>query len=248
MSTEEGKRGRDALRRVAVQQPEHAPWLGFFHKMLDVDRYIYLDNVQFKKRYFENRNKIRTAEGWRWVTAPVLVKGRYSQRIDEVELLPDNGWKRTYAGRLNYSYRKAPYGRELLTWATGHWVQGAEGPLVEMNLAFIERARGELGITTPTWKASELLPDNSQGLRGSELILELCRLAGAGVYVSGPDGARYLDLEAFAAEGIEVEFHRFDHPVYPQMHSGSFLSHMSVMDALFNLGPEGTRRMIEQPL
>ncbi|WP_320040089.1 WbqC family protein [uncultured Desulfobacter sp.] len=229
--------------RLAIQQPEHAPWLGFFHKMMHVDIYVYLDNVQFKKRYFENRNKIRTPDGWIWTTAPVIVKGRYTQNIRDVELTPDHGWKRSYAGRLHSSYGKSTGSPELLHWLQETWLPTPHCLLLDMNLSFINYIRNLLFIDTPTLLASDL---TSAKLRGSDLILNICRRTGANIYISGPDGRNYLDQEAFSSAGVKIKYHDFKPPVYPQMHPGPFLSHMSISDALFNIGPAATRKMLKE--
>lgn len=229
--------------RMAIQQPEHAPWAGFFHKMLGVDLYVFLDHVQFKKRYFENRNKIRTAQGWTWVTVPAQVKGRYTQAINAVEIAPDDAWRRKYWGRLLASYAKAPQGRDLLAWVGEEWLPAARGRLLDMNLGFIRKVCELLDIATPTALASELVP---AGPVGSDLILALCRAAGAHTYVSGPDGGGYLDQDAFRRAGVALEFHEFRHPTYPQMHGGEFLSHMSALDMLFNCGAPGARKLLEE--
>ncbi len=72
------------MKTIAIQQPEHLPWLGFFNKMLICDEYVFLDDVQFKKKYFENRNKIRTNQKEQWIIVPVRTKGKYLQRIREL--------------------------------------------------------------------------------------------------------------------------------------------------------------------
>ena len=217
---------------VAVQQPEHLPWLGFFDKLSRVDRFVLLDNVQFKKRYFENRNRIRTRDGSRWVTVPVRSKGRYVQRLDQVEIDQTTDWRRKYWGSIGHAYGAAPYfaahAERFERLIATRWER-----LVDLNLALIEAVRGVLGIETPMTAASRLV---DSGEKGSALILALCRALGARRYLSGPDGARYLDLESFERAGIAVDFHDYRHPEYPQLHA-PFLSHMSVVDLIFNHGP-----------
>lgn len=216
---------------VAIQQPEHAPWLGFFHKMANVDMYVYLDNVQFKKRYFENRNKIRTKTGWEWIVVPVRVKGAGAQVLSEVVILDDHRWKRKYMGRLLNSYRHSPYAGALLEWITYAWLSGDHAMLVDLNLSFIEHMRSLFCIETPTVRASSLATDD---VAGSDLILALCRAVGATTYLSGPDGRTYLETAEFERCGIDVHYHDFQHPRYEQMH-GEFMSHMSVIDVLANM-------------
>lgn len=215
---------------ISIQQPEYFPWLGYFDKMHQVDLVVFLDNVKFKKRYFENRNKVRTATGWTWVRTPVLVKGRYEQRIDEVEIDNSQPWQRKLSSTIRHSYAKAP-----------RWLEGGgedlcqliedctETRLVEFNLAVIAFMAERFGIAKPTIRASTLGTMST----GSELILEICRKVGAETYLSGRDGRNYLDEATFAAAGIAVKYQDFNHPIYTQYH-GPFEPGMSGIDLMFN--------------
>ncbi len=221
---------------VAIQQPEHLPWLGFFDKMTRVDRFVLLDNVQFKKRYFENRNRIRTAQGYRWITAPVKSKSRFTQRIDEVELEQDPRWKRKYWLAIHHAYSRAPafrrYAERFERTLERDWTR-----LVELNVAFLQEIRTILELATPLELASTVV---GAGGSGSQLILSICRALGASRYISGPDGARYLDRDSFTRHGIEVEFHAYRHPEYTQLHL-PFIPQLSVIDLIFNHGEDALR-------
>ncbi len=221
---------------VAIQQPEHLPWLGFFDKMARADVFVLLDNVQFKRRYFENRNKIRSPEGYRWVTVAVKSKGRYRQLINEVELEEARSWKKKYWGSIAHAYAQAPcfgeYGGRFEQAVARDWTR-----LVELNVALLDVIRGVLGISTPMPLASRTVDGRETG---SDLILAICRALGASTYISGPDGARYLDLDRFADAGIDVQFHEYRHPEYAQLHA-PFVSHLSVIDLIFNHGEDSLR-------
>jgi hypothetical protein len=221
---------------VAIQQPEHLPWIGFFNKMAQCDLYVYLDNVQFKKRYFENRNRIRARVGEQWLTVPVQTKGNYDQKILDVAIQEDPAWKRKYLGALEHNYKKAPYWSDVL--AIVHPALDEAGhSLLDLNLSLIESVRRYLGIETKTVLASTLGVD---GYAGSDLILEILKIVSATIYVSGPDGRNYLNLEQFTAADINVVFHDFIHPEYNQRF-GPFLSNMSVVDCIANCGKEAGR-------
>ncbi len=122
---------------VSIQQPEYFPWLGFFDKMLHADKIVFLDNVQFKKRYFENRNKIRTKTGYCWIRTPVLSKGKYTQNIMDVEIDNTQPWQRKLKNSIHHSYSKTQYwkknGEELC------WIIGSKKytHLINFNLAVI---------------------------------------------------------------------------------------------------------------
>ena len=218
---------------IAIQQPEHIPWLGFFDKMTKCDKFVLLDNVQFKKRYFENRNKIRTRDDYKWVTVSVVSKARYTQVINEVEVDNYTRWKRKYWLSIVHAYSKAPYfkrySEKFEDILKQEWIK-----LVDLNVALLKVIRNILGITTEMIMASCIVSENK---KGSDLILSICEELKASKYISGPDGINYLSVEEFKNSGIHIEYHRYQHPEYKQMYT-PFLSHMSVVDLIFNHGEQ----------
>ncbi len=221
---------------IAIQQPEHLPWLGFFNKMAIVDEFIYLDNVQFKKRYFENRNKIKAANknGWEWLTVPVVTKDRYTQDINEVEIDYTQDWQRKYINKIRQNYGESRFFPEIFA-EIEIIINKRFNRLFELNLALINFFKSYLGILTPAILASSF----SNG-KGSDLILDLCLKRKADTYLSGPDGRNYLLLEAFQRNKIRVEYHDYVHPVYTQKY-GPFISHMSIVDLIFNYGSDSKK-------
>lgn len=219
--------------RVAVTQPEHLPWLGYFDKMRSTDVFVFLDNVQFKKRYFENRNRIRTATGWTWLTVPVRSKGRFTQVIRDVEIDGERQWAPGYwrAIELNYG-RGAPFARYVGflrdTFLGRTWVR-----LADLNIHLIRWAAAEFGLTPRFLLASEL----GVGGRSSELLLSICRHLGARTYLSGVSGKDYLDEGLFRTHGIAVEYQEFYHPLYRQLYE-PFEPCMAFVDLLLTHGPE----------
>ncbi|MBN2084300.1 MAG: WbqC family protein [Anaerolineales bacterium] len=229
------------MTRIAIHQPEHLPWLGYLDKARKADEFIFLDTVAFKKNYFENRNRIRTPQGWAWVTAPVLLKGRFGQTFLDVEVNNQVRWAEVYWRTLLQNYSRAPfwktYGPVLEELLLRPWHK-----LIDLNLALISLVWREFGIATPTRRASTL------GVSGkkSGLLLDICRKTGATVYLSGPSGRDYLEQSLFAAAGIGIEFHEFHHPEYPQRFS-PFVPGLASIDLLLNEGPEGIRRLESVP-
>lgn len=215
---------------IAIQQPEHLPWMGFFNKMAQVDLLVILDNVQYKKRYFENRNKIRTADGCRWLTVPVKTKGRYTQSINQVSIDNETPWQHNYIEALRHAYSKSSQ-FETRSPALFDILGRSWSHLAHLNMALIDQVAEFCGIETRTTLASSFDTGES---RGSDLIIDISRAVGADVYVSGPDGRNYLDLDQFEEARIKVAYHDFSHPVYPQVFE-PFLSHMSTVDFLFNV-------------
>ncbi len=215
---------------MTIHQPEHIPWLGFFHKLNAADVYVVLDNVCFRKNYFQNRNKIKTARGWQWITVPV--HHSLATLIKDISITSDSKWKKNWLGSVSLNYRKAPYFNNYYE-EIERVINGASNNLSQLNISLLKLLCNFLGIDTEFMLASKL----SVKGRGSELILNLCKEFKADTYLSGISGKDYLQKEQFQKSGIKIEFQEFHHPIYKQMQE-PFMPCMSVIDLLFNYGNE----------
>jgi hypothetical protein len=216
---------------VSINQPAYLPWLGYFERIAASDLHIVLDHVQFEKNSFTNRNKIKTAQGASWLTVPVRTKGRFGElAIRSLEIDNATDWRAKHWKTLEQSYRRAPHFDEHAAffeqvyrreWRLLH-------ELLEETNGYLLRA---LGIATPLRSSSAMDPRGAK----DELVLELCRKAGAKAYLSGALGRDYLHEEIFQQAGIRVTYQDYRHPQYPQLH-GDFIPQLSVVDLLFNCG------------
>jgi len=220
---------------VSIHQPCYWPWLGHFDRVRLSDLHIILDHVHIThggKTQFANRNKIRTAQGWSWLTVPILTKGKGEDLgIDRIQIA-DGHWRRKHHAAINQSYGKSRFYRDFAAGLSALFAR--EWPtLCELCIETNAFLAQPLGIHTPMKRSSEL------GVPGSKeaLVLNLCREVGATRYLSGPFGRDYLDLPAFAEAGIEVAFHDYDHPRYTQAYPG-FEPYMSTLDLVLNHGAE----------
>lgn len=224
---------------VAAHQPNFLPWLGYFDKMRKADMFVTVDHVQMERQSFQNRTRIKTAEGARWITVPV-VQGSRDERIAEKRV--DNSrdgrfrWGRKMALSLKYAYQSAPYYAEYAPALT-EILEGRWELLADLNHRLIDFCRDALKITTPMVRSSGM---KIEGAR-SEMVLNMCRQLGAKAYLSGAGASKgYLDVAAFEKAGIEVLWQDFPHPRYEQRPpSDSFIEKLSVLDLLFNRGPAG---------
>lgn len=218
---------------VTIHQPEHLPWLGFFDKIRQADIWVVLDHVQYRKCYFQNRNRIRGDRGPVWLTVPVLIKGRHLQALNDVTVDNEGSprWRQKCLNRLVHCYRHAPFfadhGGFFADLYERRWPS-----LVELNEEIIRYLLIAFGIEVRTVRSSQL---KAAGAR-SDLNLGICKQLGADIYLSGVSGREYLDLSRFEADGIEVRFQEFHHPVYRQMHE-PFVPCLSAIDLLFTYGP-----------
>jgi hypothetical protein len=220
---------------VAIHQPHYLPWLGYLHRMAQVDMFIVLDHVQFERRNRQNRSEIRLEGEARWLTVPVLQR---SQKELIVDKLIDNSDPRPWGGihfsTLRYAYRDAEHLRDYVG-ALRQILEARWERLVDLDRAMLDLLRDAFDIRTPLVRSSEL---GAAGAK-SELILNLCRAAGADALLAGFGGSRrYLDVEAFAREGVAVRWHEFTHPVYRQCGPQAFIPGLAAVDLLFNCGPQ----------
>jgi hypothetical protein len=221
-------------RTIAIHQPEHLPWLGFFHKMKLADKYIVFDNIKYKKNFFENRNKIYSYNGVQWITVNVLSKGLSNQKINEVNLNNAIKWRNRYVGRIKNAYCKTPYFKDLFP-VLQRIIQNDYEKLIDLNIELINFVRDYLSINNEIVLASSIL--SNKNLKGSDLVMQLCKDAKADYYISGISGKDYLSLEKFQDEGIKVLFQKFTHPIYKQLGHSNFQPYLSIVDLMFNHGP-----------
>ncbi|HEX6267495.1 MAG TPA: WbqC family protein [Burkholderiales bacterium] len=218
---------------VAIHQPHYMPWLGYLHRMAQVDLFIILDHVQFERRNYQNRSHIRVDGEARWLTVPVVQRSQKERLVDK--LIDNSGrpWGAIHLSTLRHAYRQAPHFRDyaaaLRCILEAHWER-----LVDLDRAMLEFLRDAFEIRTPIVRSSELGVEGTK----SELILNLCRAVGADALLAGFGGSRgYLDAEAFERQGVRIERHEFRHPAYAQCGDAPFIPGLASVDLLFNCGP-----------
>ena len=224
---------------VTLHQPLFLPWLGYLDRMAHADLFILLDHVQFERRNYQNRARIRFDGEARWLTVPVVQRSRdeliIEKRIDNSPVGPDRWWGSRHFKTLCYAYRDAPFFNDYAPQLR-EILQSPCERLVDLNLALIEMLRSAFGIRTPMVRSSEL----GVGGRKSELMLNLCLAVGAKTFLGGMGGSReYLDVAAFERAGVEVTWQQYRHPRYPQCGSAPFIAGLSSLDLLANCGPQG---------
>lgn len=216
---------------VSVHQPQYLPWLGYFDKIDRADAFVLLDNVQFKKNEWQNRNKIKTAQGWMWLTVPVLY--RFPQLINEVGVNNTDRWQHKQRQALLSNYRRSPFWKMLEEFFeetfSRPWTL-----LSELNIHVVKKLVTLLGIETPVYVASALgaFPEDPD-----ERLIALTKHLGGDTYLAGSGGRDYMDLSKYERSGIRVIFQEYHHPTYHQLYGG-FEPYMSIIDLLYNHGRE----------
>lgn len=216
---------------VSIHQPQYLPWLGYFDKIDQADIFCFLDNVQYKKNEWQNRNRIKTTAGWQWMTVPVQF--RFGEKINEVLINPNVNWQRKHLQAIITNYRKAPYFDQYIHFFENAY-QKNRLSISEVNIFLIKEICRflEMGnFKTVLSSQMDLREDPT------DRLIDICKQLGADTYLAGQAGAGYMDLKRFKKNGIKVIFQDFIHPVYLQQFKG-FVSHLSIVDLLMNCGPE----------
>jgi len=159
-----------------------------------------------------------------------------AQEIREAEVDNSTPWARKHWRALEWNYRRAPH---FKTYADG-FRELYDRPwksFCELTCAFIELILRVLGLSTPMERTSAL------GITGEStgLVLAMCKATGADTYISGVHGKDYLDVAEFERQGIKLVFQEFQCPVYPQCWPGEFIPNLSIVDLIFNCGPESLK-------
>ena len=222
----------------SIHQPHYLPWLGYFNKILNSDLFIILDNVQFVKREYQNRNKIKTPNGAKWLTVPVITKGRYFQKISEVEIDNSKNWRISHLDLIKQSYKSSPYFNYFFPKLKKN-IEKKYNKLCDLNINMLKFYLEELEIDTPI----KIESDFEITTVSTNRIVDLSNKCGINTYYSGIGGKNYMDMDKFKENNIKVIFQNFKHPTYNQLF-GEFVPYMSVIDLIFNEG-KNSREIIK---
>lgn len=217
---------------LTAHQPVYLPWLGLFHKIARADTFVSFNRVQYLPKDWNNRNKIKTSAGSIWLTVPVLKSGHRDKGIDEIEINNAIPWRRKHWRSICLNYSQAPFFGKYAPYLEGVYETDWRY-LTDLNEAMLQWFLDILGISVEFLKASNL---ELQGTK-SDLVVDMCQQLSADAYIFGALGRDYAKVEDFESRGIKVVFQDYNHPEYPQLH-GPFISHLSVLDLLFNCGPK----------
>ena len=217
---------------LTAHQPVYLPWLGLFHKIALAETFVYFDQVQYLPKDWMNRNKIRTKSGSIWLTVPVLRKGYRDLKTSEIEINNSIDWQKKHFRSISLNYKKSPYFENYIPFFEDVYSRKWKF-LGELNEYMLKWFLDELGIKVNFLNANDF---KFQGEKSS-LILNMCKELNASTYIFGVLGKDYADVQEFEKNNIGLIFQNYNHPKYSQLYR-EFISHMSVIDLLFNHGPK----------
>jgi hypothetical protein len=216
---------------LTAHQPVYLPWLGLFHKIAISDSYCFFDIVQYQRKDYNNRNKIKTNNGPIWLSVPVKSSGRLNSKINDIEII-NNGWNKKHIRSIEINYSKAKYFEKYIVGIKEILLNDYKY-LSDLNYDILKHGLYALNIDTKVIKASDY---NFYGAK-SDLVLDMCKKLSADTYIFGKQGKDYADVDSFLERSITPIFQDYHHPVYAQLH-GDFIPNMSFLDLIFNHGPD----------
>jgi len=219
------------IMKLAIMQPTYIPWCGYFALMDYVDKFILLDDVVFDTRSWQQRNKIKTANGELWLTIPVKKKNKSKQLLNNVEIL-NNEFTKKHLNSIKFNYSKTKYFSDY--YPKLEEILNSENTLLcDLTIPIIEWIKETLSIETKIIRSSSIVGTAKK----ADYLVKICIENQANEYISPPGSKNYIqDTEAFKKNNITVKYFIYDHPKYKQQY-GKFIPYLSFIDFLFNNGP-----------
>ena len=220
--------------RVAIVQSCYVPWKGYFDLIRSADHFILLDDVQYSRGDWRNRNRVKTAQGLKWLSIPLQHSGTFPALIHDMRV-SEAGWMRGHYALIEQSYRHSPGWPVLKPWLEENLLAATEPTLSEVNERLTRSLCAFLGIATPITRSEQYAVRCENP---TERVVRLCQAVGATRYLSGPSARAYIEDERFREAGIALEYFDYSgYPEYPQPH-GPFEHAVSIVDTIACLGRE----------
>jgi len=230
--------GENTLKKLSAHQPAYLPWLGLFEKINKADCFIIMDDVQFEKNSFINRNNIKTPQGETLLTVPVLMKGHINKTIRDIEINNTVKWRKKHWMSIYLNYKNTKYFSMFSDFFEDMYNREWNNlnKLLKHQMGYL---LNELKIDT------EILELNTFNLtsKKQDLIIDMCKSVNADKFIFGKLGSEYVDEDLFDTNNIQREYQNYNHPTYNQV-GDNFISNMSVIDLLFNEGSDNSLNII----
>jgi len=220
-------------KTIGILQPGYLPWLGFFEQLSISDIFVIYDDVHYDKQGWRNRNRIKTVSGAQWLTVPVLVNFRQNPLITDIKINSRENWQKKHFLSIKQNYSKAPFFDTYIDLFAAAYAKDWEY-LIDLDIFFIFELSKCLGIST-----EKIVRSSPLGVSGDRItrLLNLCKLFDADIFYEGASGKNYLEEATFQAAGITINYQEYQPPIYNQLY-GEFIPNLSIIDLLFNHGPE----------
>lgn len=219
------------MSRIGILQPVYLPWAGYFEQIALTDTFVFLDDVQYTKQDWRNRNKIKTPNGPVWLTIPIK-KMPLDTQINEIQVNYNNHWVSKHLKSVQINYNKAPY-FDLIYTIFEKILLSKYDKLSDITIELIIRFSEFMGINTNFLRSSEL--DAIESEDRNDRLIKISQMLSADAIYLGESSANYAVISDYENHNISLSFQNYLHPTYPQLY-GEFISHMCIIDLLMNTG------------
>lgn len=226
---------------VGIHQPHFFPWIGYFDKMAKSDVFILLDEVQLEKGSYMYRNRIIDANGKvAYLTISMDKHGFLDKKFSELKIKETEIWKTKHIDAIKRAYGNCVFYEEVWKLISPAYDDISES-ICEFDIKTIKIIVDALGIKTKLILQSKI--NNMSEGKKNDLVLNLCKCVGATGYLSGNGARKYTDESTYKEAGIDLRYQSFAPPVYSQRGTEEFIPGLSIIDMMFNIGIEETKRI-----
>lgn len=220
------------MKKIAILQPNYIPWKGVFDLISRVDHFVFYDDVQYTKKDWRNRNKIKTPNGEFWLTVPVLTKGLRDQLICDTMIDTSTNWQEKHFKALRSSFLKAPFFKDYEFLLEDIYLKMKWTKISDLDIYSTKLLAKTLGVDVNWYNSSDL---HQTGSKDGEKVVKICKLLGCDYFINGPSAKSFMDEDLFKENDIVLDYINYEYPLYPQMY-GNFNHYVSVLDVIFNCG------------
>lgn len=223
---------------LSGHQPNYWPYPGLIGKIMLSDSFVYVTKVQFEKKSWQKRNRIRTKEGWNYLQVPTITKGKFDQNICDVEIDNRTNWRESTLKTIQLLYGKAPFYKDyeefLRDTYSREWTY-----LSDLNIHIMNFILEHLGSET------KIYYDKDYEFTGAKtaMLVDMCKKIGCNTYLSNLGSAAYVQIPEFTQVGLHHQYINYNPVTYKQAFYG-FEPGLSILDMLMCLGRDKTREIL----
>lgn len=219
---------------LSGHQPNYLPYPGLIGKIIHSDKFIYVSKVQLEKKSWQNRNRIKGANGEILLTVPVLTKGKFEQTIAETKINNSTDWRQKHYTAIDLSYRKAPYYHAYIDFFRDLYHREWED-LNTLDIYITNWILDELKVKTPVFYDTDFSFDGVN----NQLLTTMTKELSCDTYLSNKGSQNYVSIDWFMEQGLNHQYLDYVGKEYRQCFKG-FIPYLSIIDMLFNLGANET--------
>jgi len=223
---------------LSGHQPNYWPYPGLIGKIMKSDCFMFVTKVQFEKKSWQKRNRVRTKEGWTYIQLPTITKGKMDQNICDVLINNNDGWREKNYKTIELLYGKAPFYKEYKDFLDDLYTKQWE-KLMDIDIYIMQYLFKELDVKT------KILYDRDYEFKGkkTDMLVDMCKQTGCDTYLSNLGSAAYVDISCFTDNGLNHQYINYTGTPYRQQFSG-FEDGLTILDMLMNCGTEKTKEIL----